>query len=106
MLNGVTHINLTKLDVLTGFPEIKIGVEYTFDGKILDGMPASLDVYSNVQVRYETMPGWNEDISNTKSFSELPPNCQAYVLRLESLLGAPIKWIGVGPGRLDMIEKY
>ena len=68
-------------------------------------MPASLTDYSQVIVDYEEMPGWTEDISKVTKFEELPPNCQAYVLRLESLIGVPIKWIGIGAGRLDLIEK-
>ena len=106
MINGFTEINLTKLDVLSNFKDIKIGVEYIYDGQSLDYMPASLKVYSNVIVRYETFDGWNQDISKIKSFSELPLNCQAYVLRIEELLGVPIRWIGVGAGREDMINRF
>ena len=105
LLNGFTHINLTKVDVLTGFKEIKIGTDYIYQGEVIDGMPASLDIYSDVKVRYETMPGWTEDISNAKTFSDLPINCQAYILRIEEAIGVPIKWIGVGPGRLNMIDR-
>ena len=68
-------------------------------------MPASLKVYSDVVVDYETMPGWAEDISKVKTFDELPANCKAYILRLEELIGLPIRWIGVGSGRLDIIER-
>lgn len=104
-LNGFTAINLTKLDVLTGFKEIKIGTKYMYEGKEIRGMPASLGVYSGVVVEYETMPGWSEDISGAKTFAELPPNCRAYVLRLEALLGMPIRWIGVGAGRTHIIDR-
>eukprot|EP00957_Ditylum_brightwellii_P088192 6717535-Ditylum_brightwellii.AAC.1 len=51
------------------------------------------------------MPGWSEDISNVKTFDELPVNAQRYVLRVQELLGVPIRWIGVGPNRLDMIDR-
>jgi len=68
-------------------------------------VPASLAVYSNVVMEYETMPGWKEDISNVKTFDELPGACKNYILRLEELIGVPIKWIGVGPGREDQIQK-
>ena len=105
MLNGFTAVNLTKLDVLTGFPEIKIGKRYLVDGKEVSGMPASLKIYSDVVVEYETLPGWTEDISKVKSFDELPANCKAYVLRLEALMGIPIRWIGVGPGRTDILVR-
>lgn len=105
MLNGFSAINLTKLDVLTGFEELKIGAKYLVDGKEIKGMPASLKKYSDVKVVYETMPGWTEDISQVKSFNELPANCRAYVTRLEELLGMPIRWIGVGAGRTHIIDR-
>lgn len=106
MLNGFSEINLTKLDVLSGFEEVCIGVKYLHEGKELKTMPASLRKYSEVQVEYETMRGWHEDISNAKKFSDLPLNAQAYVLRLEELMGLPIRWIGVGPGRHHVIDRW
>lgn len=112
MLNGVTDVNLTKLDVLSGLDEIKVGVAYhsrtPFGGKSTEivGMPASLASYSAVEVEYETLPGWTEDISKCKRFSDLPVNCQAYVLRLEKLLGRRIRWIGVGAGREAIIDRF
>jgi adenylosuccinate synthase len=59
IINGFTEINLTKLDVLTGFPEIKIGVKYLHgpNKEEVIGMPASLRKYSEIEVEYETMPG-------------------------------------------------
>jgi len=105
LLNGYTALNLTKLDILSGLKEIKIAVAYKHNGKELPCMPASLDVLTNVEVVYETVPGWSEKIDTCTTFSALPANCQKYVMRLEELIGVPIKWIGVGPGRTSMIEK-
>jgi adenylosuccinate synthase len=105
MVNGFTEVNLTKLDVLTGFDEVKIGVKYVLNGKEIKYMPSSLVEYSNVVVEYESMPGWKEDISKAKKFEDLPLACQTYVLRLEELMGVHIRWIGVGPGRDDVIER-
>lgn len=105
MVNGINEINLTKLDVLTGFEEVQIGARYWYQGEVLETMPASLKTYSQVQVEYETMPGWQEDISQCKTFEELPLNCQKYVRRLEELLGQQIRYIGVGPGRDDIIDR-
>lgn len=104
-LNGVTEINITKLDVLTGFETISIGVRYLRHGKEVVQMPASLKIYSEVQMEYETLPGWSEDISKCRSFSELPINCQRYVSRIEELLQYSIRWIGVGPERNDIIDR-
>jgi adenylosuccinate synthase len=105
LINGFDDLNLTKLDVLTGFSEIKIGTKYKLRGQEINYMPSSLQEYAQVEVEYETMPGWAEDISKCKKFDELPENCQRYVQRLEELLGHEIKWIGVGPGRDEIIVK-
>lgn len=107
VVNGFTALNLTKLDVLTGQKEIKIGVEYKYKStsKNVGLMPAALTDYQDVEIVYEVMPGWTEDISKCRSFQELPINCQKYISRIESLVGVPIKWIGVGPGREDIALK-
>jgi len=104
-LNGYTLLNLTKVDVLTGFDEIKVAVAYKINGKrITASMPASLDVLASAEVEYETLPGWKEDISQVTKFENLPENCRNYVIRLEGLLGVPIRWIGVGPSRTATVE--
>jgi len=105
LLNGYTSINLTKLDILTGFDTLKIGYQYKYNGKALTSMPSSLDVLSHVEVQYEELPGWKEDISKIEKFEDLPKNCQNYVNRIEELLNVPIKWIGVGAGRHSLISK-
>ncbi|OQR86053.1 adenylosuccinate synthetase [Thraustotheca clavata] len=105
LVNGFTEINLTKLDVLTGLKEVKIGVAYWHNGKKLTGMPSNLQPLEESTVQYESMPGWTEDISKCRTFEELPVNAQKYVLRVEELLGTHIKWIGVGQDRLDVIER-
>ena len=105
LINGFTSINLTKLDVLTGIPELKIGKAYKYKGEHLKSMPASLEVLSNVEVEWEVLPGWPEDISTVTKFEDLPINCQKYVLRVQELVGVPIRWIGVGPNRLDIIDR-
>lgn len=92
-MNGINEINLTKLDVLTGFESIKVGTKYLCDGVEVKGMPASLRLYSKVEVEYELLPGWKEDISKCRSFDELPVNCKAYVARVQELLDVPIRWV-------------
>lgn len=105
LINGFTAINLTKLDVLTGLDEVKIGVAYKYKGQYLDTMPACLKTLSECEVQYEVLPGWSEDISKCKNFEDLPPNAQRYVLRVQELLGVPVRWIGVGPNRMDQIDR-
>jgi adenylosuccinate synthase len=104
-INGVTDLNLTKLDVLTGLPELKICSAYRLDGKEIRVVPASLVDYSRAEPIYEIMPGWSEDISHVDSWDELPANAKAYVLKIEAILGRPVKWIGLGPGRSNTIIK-
>ena len=105
LINGFTAINLTKLDVLTGLDEVKIGVAYKYKGQYLDTMPACLKTLSECEVQYEVLPGWTEDISKCENFEDLPPNAQRYVLRVQELLGVPVRWIGVGHGREDQIDR-
>lgn len=102
-LNGYSSINLTKLDVLSDLDEIKIGVGY--NGMKMGSMPDTLEGLASVEVEYESLPGWKCDISSARTFEELPPNAQAYVNRIEVLMGMPVSWIGVGPGRKDMAVK-
>lgn len=105
VLNGVTSINLTKLDVLTNFKTIKIGVSYKLNGEPISFIPSSLEDFDKVEVEYEEMPGWSEDISKAEKFRDLPKTCQNYVNRLEEILEVPINFIGVGVHRNEMIFK-
>ncbi len=104
-INGYTSINITKLDVLSTFKEIKIGTHYKIDGKLLpEGyMPSTLPELAKVEVVYESMPGWEQDISKVKTFAELPVQAQNYLKRVQELVGTPISYVGVGPGRSEMI---
>jgi adenylosuccinate synthase len=104
-INGFTSLNLTKVDVLTGLSEIKLGHRYKYKGEYLSTMPASLSELQDVEVEFEILPGWTEDITGCKTFDELPVNCQKYILRIEDLAGVPVRWIGVGPNRLDVINR-
>jgi adenylosuccinate synthase len=102
-LSGITAINLTKLDVLSGLDKLKIAISYKKDGKNLPSFPSDLKILEGVEVEYEEMDGWSEDISGVRSFDELPDNAKKYVKRLEELLNCPIKFIGVGADREAMI---
>ncbi|NXI18507.1 PURA2 synthetase, partial [Irena cyanogastra] len=106
MINGFTALALTKLDILDVFPEIKVGVAYKLDGEIIPHFPANHEVLNKVEVQYETLPGWVTDISNARTFDELPVNAQNFVRFIEMELGVPIKWIGVGKSRESMIQLF
>ena len=105
-VNGFTDLFLTKLDVLTGIGEIPICVAYDVDGKRFDEMPLTQTDFHHAEPIYETMPAWDEDITECRTFEDLPQKAQDYVLRLEELSGAPISYIGVGPGRDQTIVRH
>ena len=104
-LNGVDVVALTKLDVLSGMPEIKVCADYEYNGKRLEGFPASPHILDEVVPIYETLPGWKGDISGCTSFDSLPREAQGYVEYIEKGLGVPVKLIGVGQERSQTIDR-
>ncbi|MBR2207833.1 MAG: adenylosuccinate synthase [Synergistaceae bacterium] len=104
-LNGADVIALTKLDVLTGMGGIKVCTAYDLDGEKITTWPTDTRTLSELKPVYETLPGWNEDITNCKTFEELPANAQAYVKYIEETLKTPVGLIGVGADRNQTINK-
>lgn len=105
-INGFSSLNLTKLDVLSGLPEIKLGVSYhKSGGERVESFPADLELLEQIQVKYEVLPGWDSDISSVRKYSDLPQAACNYVEKIEELVGVPIHYIGVGPGRDALIFK-
>jgi len=102
-VNGYTALALTKTDILDKLEEIKIGVNYIKDGAVLDHYPSSIEQFEGLEVEYITMPGWSTSIASVRKFEDLPINAQNYVLKIEELLGVPMRWVGVGPERESMI---
>ena len=102
-VNGVTDFVLTKLDVLTGLPEVPVCVAYDVDGKRYDELPMNQAEFARAVPVYETFPGWTQDISAARTPDELPENARRYVEALEKMIKAPISAIGVGPGREETI---
>lgn len=103
MINGLTDIVLTKLDVLTGLPKIKIAKEYIIGDEKIELFPANLRKSQEVEVIYEELDGWDEDISNIKEYDKLPLNCRKYIEYLEKELECPISMVSVGPERSQNI---
>ncbi|KRX01150.1 P-loop containing nucleoside triphosphate hydrolase [Pseudocohnilembus persalinus] len=99
MLNNYSSINLTKLDILSEFEEIKIGANYKLNGKVIDFMPSTIEEYANVEVEYVTVPGWKKDISGISNFDDLPQEAKNYIKKVEELSGVPVSWVGTGPER-------
>jgi adenylosuccinate synthase len=104
-INGLTAINLTKLDVLDDFEKIKICTGYKLKGKELNWMPANIWDYENLEIEYIEMDGWMQDTSGIKNYEDLPENARKYIEKIEELIECPIKFIGVGMMRDQMIEK-
>ena len=102
-VNGTTDIFLTKLDILSGWDEIPVCVAYEINGQRSDVYPMTQAELQVAKPIYEVLPGWSEDISGIRDFADLPATCQAYVHRLEELIGTRISGIGVGPGREQVI---
>lgn len=104
-INGYTYLNLTKLDVLDSFKQVKAAVAYKYRGKTLESFPEDLRVLGKVEVEYKTFPGWEADISKAKTYEELPKNARDYIEFIEKFVGVPIKYIGTGAGRESMVIK-
>jgi len=105
-INGVTDYVMTKLDVLTGLATIPVCVAYEVDGVRVDEVPASQSDFHHAVPIYEEFPGWTEDITEVREFSDLPKTAQEYVLAIEAMSGARISAIGVGPGREAIVVRH
>jgi adenylosuccinate synthase len=105
-INGVTDFVLTKLDVLTGLEKIPVCVAYDVDGERVDEVPVSQSDFHHAVPIYEEFPGWSEDITGAREFSDLPLNAQNYVLAIEAMSKARISAIGVGPGRDEIVVRH
>ncbi|MGI6361741.1 MAG: adenylosuccinate synthase [Bacillota bacterium] len=103
MINGLTDLIVTKLDVLDSLSEIKICTAYEYQGRIITDFPADLSVLSECQPIYESLPGWQAPTTDCRSFSELPLNAQKYLQRVAELSGVEISIVAVGPERTQTI---
>lgn len=105
-VNGLTQLAINKLDTLSGFDELKVCVAYQKpDGTIIKNFPPTLEELEDCTPIYETLPGFDGDLSQCTSFEELPEACRNYMTFLEKECGCPITMIGVGPARKDLIRK-
>lgn len=100
---GIDGIALTKLDVLDGFEEIKVGVGYMLDGERIDRLPASSGAQARVTPIYETLPGWTQSTAGARSWSELPAQAVKYVRYIEELIERPVTMLSTSPERDDTI---
>lgn len=102
-VNGLTDLAINKLDILSGFDELKICTAYDIDGKVTEYFPMTLGEAERAIPIYETMPGWNEDLTNLTSLEQFPANARRYIERIEALAEIPAAVLSVGPGREETI---
>jgi adenylosuccinate synthase len=101
--SGIDGIALTKLDILDGFEEIKVGVGYRLDGREIDYLPASQGAQARVEPVFETLEGWGESTAGARSWVDLPAQAVKYIRRLEELIAAPVALLSTSPEREDTI---
>ena len=104
-ISGITDLAITLLDVLTGFEKLKICTSYMLDGKEIDYIPSTIEEFNKCKPVYIELNGWYEDISNVKSFDNLPKNAKNYIHKIEEITGINVSIISVGPDREQTIEK-
>lgn len=108
-VNCYTHLNFTKLDILDSFKEIRVALAYKDrrTGEEIPGFPSDLDKIEpeNLEVVYKTLPGWETETTGTREWDQLPDRAKEYIQYVETEVGVPIKWIGTGPRREDMIVR-
>lgn len=104
-LNGVTEVALTLVDVLDTFDTVKVSTGYDVGGKQVTHVPAQLDDLAGVQPVWQEIPGWNQDTTAMRTFDELPAGAREYISVIEQQIGAPVKYVGVGPARDQLIPR-
>ena len=103
LINGLSGLCITKLDVLDGLPEIRMGIGYEFDGRKVDILPLDADEIAACRPVYETFAGWKESTVGCTRWDDLPLNARRYLERVQSVIGAPIDMVSTGPDREQTI---
>jgi adenylosuccinate synthase len=103
-VNGLTELFLTKLDVLSGLPSVKVCVAYRYEGDVFEDFPPHQSIIHNAEPVYEEVEGWPEELSDARGFDDLPAAARKYVDRLASLGDVPIHSVSVGPSREQTVE--
>jgi len=103
---GITELALTKLDILTGFPKIKVCTDYIYKGRSMDpSMSLTTEVLTGVKPAVVELDGWTEDLRACRYFEDLPPNARTYIEFIEAEAQTSITLIGTGPDRTDLIQR-
>ena len=103
ILNGLTDIVVTKIDVLSGLKELKVCIGYEVNGEVLDYIPSAVEDVASAKPVYKLFTGWDEDITECRSYEELPQACREYLAFIEEFTDTRISLISVGPDRINNI---
>jgi adenylosuccinate synthase len=99
LVNSLTSVALMHLDVFTGFEEVKICTQYSLDGRLIGDFLSDQDRLGRCQPVFKTLPGWKEDLSNVKTYEELPENTKRFIEEVEKTAGVPVSILSVGRRR-------
>ena len=102
-MNGFTSLAVTRLDVLSGFDEVKVCVAYELDGQRIDWMPSDAETLERVTPIYESLPGWSGDLPSCRQFADLPVSAQSFLRRVEDFTGTPVALVSIGANREETI---
>lgn len=102
-VGGINEIAMMHLDTLAGMKELKICKAYKLNGEVTDFFPSDADELASVECIYDTVPGWDEDLSEVTSYEDLPVNTRNYIACIEEIVKVPVTCVGVGPKRSQAI---
>ena len=103
-INGLTELVITKLDILSGFKQIKLCVAYRQGEKTLNNLPFGPSNLEGYEPVYEEFPGWSEDVSSLRSWDNLPDGAKGYLESIARLAGVPVRLVSVGPEREQIVS--
>jgi len=102
-LNSLSGLAVTRLDVLSGLPEVKVCTGYTLDGKSISYPPGDIETLGRVEASFVTLPGWSGDLRGCRSLEELPENARGYLKFIEETTKVPVALVSIGPDREETI---
>ncbi len=102
-ISSISYLAITKLDVLSGIDTIRVVTAYKSGDTVMENMPADLCMHPNIELLYDELPGWEENISSIRKLDELPQNCKTYISYIEEKLGVSAAIVSVGPKREETI---
>ena len=98
-LNGLSELFVTKLDVLSGLPELKVCRAYRYEGRLYEDFPPHQSIFHKAEAVYERVEGWTEDLTAARAVQDLPASAREYLSLISDLAGVPVRTLSVGPDR-------